>query len=183
MVKNLKNLVVDAKKDNKDALMEIINIFMPLIKKYSRKLLYDGAESDIIILLIKIIKAYPISKSDNNIEDKDIIAYVNISVKHEYIRLSKKFSRLANMETELNEDIYLIKADDNIENELLINDLLDKLSAIQKTILKELFLIGCTQTALAKKLNISRQAVNKNKVKALNKLKSYLIEEKTYWRS
>lgn len=183
MIKSLKDLVVEAKKDNKNAMMEIINIFMPLIKKYSRKLLYDGAESDIVILLIKIIKSYPISNEGKSIQDKDIVAYINVSVKHEYIRLSKKFSEFVKMETELNEDIYLIETDDNIENVLLINELLNKLSNMQKTILKELYIIGCTQTALAKKLNISRQAINKNKFKALNKLKSYLVEEKLYGRS
>jgi RNA polymerase sigma factor (sigma-70 family) len=177
MIKNLNDLVLEAKKDNKDAMMEIINIFMPLISKYSRKLLYDGADSDIIILIIKLIKCYPISNNENSIQDKDIIAYINISVKHEYIRLSKKFSQISRMEMELKDDIYLIQEHDNIENILLINELLDKLSNMQKIILKELFLIGCTQTDLAKRLNISRQAVNKNKSKALKKLKIYLMED------
>lgn len=31
--------------------MEIITIFKPLIRKYGLKLLYDGAESDIILLI------------------------------------------------------------------------------------------------------------------------------------
>lgn len=178
MEKYLNELVLAAQNDNKDAIMEIISIFRPLIKKYSAKLLYDGAESDLIILIIKLVKSFRISNKDNNIYDRDIIAYINASVKHEYIRLSKKFSKIVKMEIELNEDIYLIETDYNIENILLINELLDKLSSMQRTILIELFLIGRTQTDLAKKLNISRQAVNKNKFKALNKLKSYLVDGK-----
>jgi RNA polymerase sigma factor (sigma-70 family) len=180
MIGSLTSLLLEAKKGNKDSLMEIITIFNPLIRKYGRKLLYDGAESDIILLIIKLIKSYPNPKEESYIQERDIVAYINISVQHEYIRLSKKFSNLKKMEVELNEDIYLIQSNDNIETSLLVSELLDKLSIIQKTILTELFFIGSTQTTLAKKLNISRQAVNKNKSKALNKLKNYLIDENLY---
>jgi RNA polymerase sigma factor (sigma-70 family) len=174
MVKNLTDLVAKAKQNDKDALMEIITTFIPLIKKYSRKLLYDGAETDLIITIIKLVKSCPVYNNNKPVEDKDIVSYLHISVIHEYIRLSKKFTNLMKMEIALNEAIYLIPSNDNIENLLLINELLDKLPAMQRTILTELFLIGSTQTALAKKLNISRQAVNKNKFKALNKLKQYI---------
>lgn len=187
MTNNLKDLVIEVKKYNKNsenkenktteaAMMEIITIFTPLIKKYSRKLLYDGAESDLIILILKLIRYYPIPEEEVDIEDKDIIAYIHTSVKHEYIRLSKKYYAIVNMETELNEKVYYIPQYDNVENVLIVNELLDKLPYIQKTILKELFFMGYTQTDLAKKLNISRKAVNKNKFKALNKLKDYLVE-------
>lgn len=180
MIKNLHELVIEGQNGDKNSMMEIITIFMPLIKKYSRKLLYDGAETDMIILIIKLIKTYPILRNNNSIHEKEIIAYIHTSVKHEYIRLSKKFTKISTMEIELNEEIYLIPANDNIENILMINELLDKLTNIQRTILIELFLVGRTQTELAKKLKISRQAINKNKSKALNKLKSYLELDKLY---
>ena len=156
-------------------MLEIINKFMPLIKKYSRKLVYDGAESDLIIAIIKLIQSYP---NYNKISSEgEIIAYVNTSIIHEYIKLSKKSQKIASFEMPLNDDIYSIATDTNIENMLYVNELLDRLPASQSILLKHLFVDEYSEVNLAKKLNISRQAVNKNKRKALNNLKKYIDME------
>lgn len=170
---DLLELVLKSKESNKDAMLEIVNRFMPLIKKYSRKLEYDGSESDLIIAIIKLIQSYP---NYNNISSEgEIVAYINTSIIHEYIRLSKINQKIIAIEIPLNDDIYLITTDADIQNMVYVNELLDKLPTRQSILLKHLFIDEYSEAHLAKKLNISRQAVNKNKNKALNNLKNILI--------
>lgn len=56
MDKLLLDLIDEANNGDKNALLEIIFRFNYTIKKFSRELKYDGAESDLIISLIEIIK-------------------------------------------------------------------------------------------------------------------------------
>ena len=150
--------------DNKEYVEEIIKMFMPIIQKYSTKLNFDGADTDLIISLIKIIKSLPNLK-----EDKIIISYINVSIKHEYIRLSKKYNKIIKTELPLDEYIYQIPLDDD-ENLFILYELLDKLPQPQGQLLKEIFINGSSEISLANKLNISRQAVNK----ALENLRKYI---------
>lgn len=172
MSSELAELIIDSSKGNKSTLLEIINIFMPLIKKYSRKLNYDGTESDITIALIKVVKNYPVI--NNFIQDCDCISYINISIKHEYIRLSKKNYYIISRETELNEDIGLIYEDKENDDKILVKQLLYKLPIIQRDILINIFLKDYSEASIAKKFHVSRQAINKNKRKALRTLKMYI---------
>lgn len=59
---SLYNLIFKYQLGDKNAFLEIHEKFMPLIKKYSRKLNYDGSYSDMIITLLEIIKKIPINK-------------------------------------------------------------------------------------------------------------------------
>lgn len=55
MENNLNKLISEAQRGNKDSYIILINQFNPIIKKYSRKLGYDRADTDLIIWLIKTI--------------------------------------------------------------------------------------------------------------------------------
>ncbi|MCQ1528835.1 hypothetical protein [Lutispora saccharofermentans] len=55
MENNLYKLIVEAQKGNKDSCITLIDQFNPIVKKYSKKLGYDGADTDLIIWLIKTI--------------------------------------------------------------------------------------------------------------------------------
>lgn len=163
-------LAQSARDGNKDAKEKIIWRFIPLIKKYSRKLNYDGAESDLIIALLEIINNFPFYKKSNN--EKEFIAYITVSIKNEYIKLSKKYCKILNFEVELKEDIYKDPLMDiDPENMVLLNMLLEELPENQQKILKELFINGFSENDLAEKLRVTHQAVNKTKRKAINNLK------------
>ena len=174
MGNELMNLILKSKQGDKNAILEIINNFMPLIKKYSRKLLYDGADSDLIIALIKILKAYPIYKNNKVSKECKIVSYIAISVRHEYIRLSKKNYKIMTTEIELNEAIYLIQTDNDIGSMLFVNELLAKLPTKQGQLLRCLFVNEYSESELALRLTVSRQYINKIKRKALNNLKEYV---------
>lgn len=43
------NLISEAKAGNQNSMLEILNKFKPLIRKYSYKLNYEDAENDLIL--------------------------------------------------------------------------------------------------------------------------------------
>lgn len=167
-------LVIESQQHNKTSMTKIIERFNPLIKKYSRKLNYDGAETDLIIALIEAILSLPILKNKNFKKNKYIIGYIHSSIKNKYIYLSKKNSKILNTEIELNLDILNNNNFSSIDEPILIKCLLDNLTELQRTVIIQKIFNNYTDIEIGKKLNISRQAVNRIKNRALNNLRKSL---------
>ena len=51
------NLISNAKDGNKNSMLELLNKFKPLIKKYSYMLNYEDAENDLILSMINILES------------------------------------------------------------------------------------------------------------------------------
>ncbi|MDF2883394.1 MAG: polymerase sigma factor, sigma-70 family [Clostridiaceae bacterium] len=167
----LYELVEWSKKGDKERLLEIIYKFKPLIRKYSRKLCYDGSDSDLVICLLETIYNIPTDKVEMQ-KDECIAGYINISIKHKYIYLSKKYTSMLSRETELNTNIMDKNCEDIWEDYICLNNLVDKLPKLQQQIIKKIYFNGVLEKDLAKQLNISRQAVNRTKNRALKNLKN-----------
>jgi RNA polymerase sigma factor (sigma-70 family) len=180
VLNELKIIVEKAQDGNKNCMLIIIEKFRPLINKYSKKLNYSGANSDLIICLIEIISNIPMVKNPKFKEDKYIIGYIHISIKRKYFQLYREHLNVISRETELNlniiSDYYLDKSWNLIDNRIFILNLMDKLSQYQKYIIKKIFVYDFSVSELANELNISRQSVNRAKNRALNNLRKYAVE-------
>jgi RNA polymerase sigma factor (sigma-70 family) len=174
MTNELYELIQKIQNNDNVSFMEIIERFMPLIKKYAKKLNYDGADTDLIISFIKLIKNLLISQNKLLQEDQEIISYISVSIKNEYIRLSQKYSKTYKNEVPFQENLInnTLCYDDN--NDFIMEDLLAHLPELQRKVLVGIYLSNLKQVEIAKSLNISRQAVNKTKKNALKSLKQYL---------
>lgn len=53
------DLILKAKSGDRNAMMEIIERFTPIIKKYSYKLNYEDTEQDLILNLIQAVYKMP----------------------------------------------------------------------------------------------------------------------------
>lgn len=155
--------------NNAYALQNTIETFNPLIKKYSRLLQYNEAESDLTTALIIILCKMPRLQNQAL-----IVGYVAKSLKNEYIALSKKRQRQANHE--LLRDEVLVSEDGDLDIELTVDvkNALSKLTENQKYIIYLKYYLDYSDAEIASILNISRQAVNKLKRAALQKLKALL---------
>ncbi|MCC5467581.1 sigma-70 family RNA polymerase sigma factor [Pelosinus baikalensis] len=175
----LSDKVKKAQMGNEKYMLQILEKFNPLIKKYNRQLNYDGAESDLIIALIEIIKYIPVFKNINLQKDNCIVGYISISIKNKYIKLSKKYMDIVNNETSLDLNILSTSEEDQrlIDNRIYVLDLLDKLPNYQKRIINNIYIQNVSETDLAKELNISRQSVNRAKNRALNNLKKIAAKQ------
>lgn len=79
MENNILKKIIKYKEGNNNSLLEIIEIFNPLISKYSRLLDKEDTRQDLIIHLIKVLNKVPI---DNKclFKNKEIIGYNKLSV-------------------------------------------------------------------------------------------------------
>jgi RNA polymerase sigma factor (sigma-70 family) len=170
----LKDILEKAQNNNKECMLSIIEKFKPLVKKYSNKLNYDGADSDLVISLIETINCIPIYKNAKFNEDKYIVGYINTSIKHKYIQLSKKNTNIIDKEIELDLNIisnHEVMEDWNLIDTIFLSNLVDKLSSYHKNIIRKIFMYNISEADLAKELKISRQSVNRAKNRALDNLR------------
>ena len=56
--KKLTQVVTEVKNGNKESLTELVERLTPIIKRCSRKLGYDGSESDLVEHIVKAAKNY-----------------------------------------------------------------------------------------------------------------------------
>jgi len=171
-LKEIFNLINESQHSNEKSTMELIIMFNPLIQKYSRKLNYDGADTDLITFILEIIPNIPIFKESNMQNDGCLVNYICNSIKHKFVYLSKKNNKIISMETELNTDILIQSYEEPMESNLFISSLLGNLSRIQKQIIKKIFIQDISENTISKQLNISRQAVNRTKNRALKVLRN-----------
>ncbi len=54
----LRELIIRAKSGNKEAMAQVVQRFTPIIKKYSRRLGYDEACSDLELWIIEAVHRY-----------------------------------------------------------------------------------------------------------------------------
>lgn len=168
----LKNLFQKAQKGDKDALLMLIEQFMPLINKYKRKLDCDGSETDLLIRFIEIAKS---EKTVSITTEKQLIKYVETCIKNEYIRLSKNQNKVQKSELLIldndmpdNRDVY-----DKIGIKTTVRKALNQLTSLQREIIIRSVINNEKEKDIASDLNISQQAVSKAKNKALEKMKKF----------
>lgn len=159
--------------NNKEVLEVLINKFTPLIKKYSIKLKYDGAETDLLIRFIEIINL--ISKNDKLLKNERImVSYINKSIINYYIYLSKKNCNLLQNEAlDINENLYqnvIFSSEECSFKNIELIESLNILNCKEKCVLVNL-LKGYSISEISKMLCITRQAVNKIKLRAFSKLR------------
>lgn len=172
MQHNLTKLICKSKDKCNESMLQLIYQFMPLINKYARKLNYEDAKNDLIEHFIITIKKMP-----PMIEAKSI-KYIETSIRNQSIVLSKKQQQYEN-KIILTDSIETEFTDKEIQySSLDIKIILDGLNQKTKEILIARYIYGYTDEEIAKKYNISRQAVHKSRKKALLQLKENLSERK-----
>ncbi|SHK61564.1 RNA polymerase sigma factor [Tepidibacter formicigenes] len=176
MKKSFFEIIEKAKDGDKEAFIEIINKFEPTLKKFSRELNYELAETDLIIALIEIVKGIKSSNFKTK-NDGVVVNYIYNSMKNRKVDLFRKYVKGVKEEMEINLDVIENEANYQIEDGVFVKDLLNMLTDIQKIVIVEKFIKGYSDAEIATKLHISRQAVNKAKNKAIKRLKEYLKTE------
>lgn len=79
--------LIKSSEQNKEAKIKIIEKFSPLLNKYSKKLDYEYAKTDLVIALLEIIQS--LSKLDKlSFTEGTLVKYIATSMYHSYIYLS-----------------------------------------------------------------------------------------------
>lgn len=174
MNNELFELLFYAQNGDKKATEKLYLKFFKLIKKFGKMVNLDGAETDITIFFLEFIKKINLKKLENK-SSGEIINYIYISLKNYTFSLVKQVLKKKIDESNIIVDqIYY----DNFDQFELIDTLNSlNLSEIQKQITLYIYLYNYKISEIAKILNVSRQAVNQNKIKALKIIEKGLIKK------
>lgn len=173
MNKTLYELIENAQNNNNNALYTVIQNFSPTIKKFSKKLNYEEAETDLTIFLITLIKKMNLSyfylKGDGV-----LVNYIHSAIKNKYIDIYRKNKNQNNVQVELIANLLEDKSNYNFDETVIMKMLLADLTNTEKAVIIGLYYCGNKYGDIAKKLKLSRQSIYNIKNKALNKIKQKL---------
>ena len=169
MINNLYEVFKNAQNKSEEHVIELYNKFLPLIKGYGRKLNYEEAESDLTIFLLEYIKKVDLNKFKNR-SDGEIVSYIKLIFKNKYIDVLRQLMN-KNIETPIvKTEIICNDCYKNLEEEYILS-LMKDLNDIQRKIIVGRYFHGYSDDNLSEILKISRQAVYKNRKKALELIK------------
>jgi len=153
--------------DDKDALAAIIEKFQPLIKKYSNRLNYDEAASDVIISLHEVIyKLNPIINIDPYCEG-ELVNLLNTSLRRKVVDLHRKHKLETRIKETPFDDLEHLSASYGFEDAVMIHETLSMLTEKQRFVLEARYYHGYSGIEIAAQMKISRQAVNKLQQRAV----------------
>lgn len=166
----LYDIIKNYKQGNKESIIEVIELFNPLLNKLERQSNHYDIKSELTLFIIELMDKLPF-ENKKFCHDKYIVSYISKSIKNKYIYLNKKACDQLNKENEINLEIL---KNDRVENNLdiiLFRDLIKSLTHKEQEIIIYKYGLNYSDIEIAELFNISRQSVNKTKTRALNKLK------------
>lgn len=165
---------------DRQAMLELVNKFKPLIRKYSRNFFYEDIETDLTIALLQTSQKLNLCNFDKENEGA-LVIYFSTVVRNTYIDAVKKSKQhLEHItlfeKTDLDnfEGLDPIK---DLESSLEVDLLLKGLSMLQKEVILDIFIFEKSEVEIAKKRHITKQAVSNTKTRALKKLRENYIEK------
>lgn len=162
-------------KGDPDSALILVRVFTPLLKKYAYMLRTEDAYEDLQCYLLETLKGISIKKL-NNSTNGAIINYVQQAIYHKYISISKaaRMERSVihiedlSVSDALQYDTRFSIADDC--SCLLLADMRNILSEKEYQVISLYYFKRHSIAKIAKQMEVSRQAVNQTKNKALRKL-------------
>ena len=168
--KTVAELRLLASTGSEPALLELLTRFNPLLNKYSRKFEYEYTFSELQLLLISLIKNFPLQANDWN--DAQTVSYIAKSVYTNYIKLSKRNDFHENNLIEYNPNIAEEYYTTPMDEKVILQEMLQGLTDVQQEVIIRHYIYGYSIQEIAELRGISRQAVNKIKNQALQFLKN-----------
>ena len=177
----LRQKVLLAQSGDQDSMQDLIDLFKPLLKHYSRILYVEDSFNELVLSFIEIVHAIPLeSLKDNN--DGVIVKYISTSLKNAYISLIRKNAKeiLPVVSWEEMTESQRIKVLSPIYDidKTHFDDLLSlcpTLTVKEKEILTLVYLYGYSSVEIANKFSSSKQNINQIKRRALQKMKSAMV--------
>lgn len=179
----LLDIIERAKANDSDAMVDIIDRFAPILRKYARLLRYEDAYEDLVVELIDFIQKFQPDKLIIK-NDGAIVNYIGITLHNKYISLAKRHSMASTLEVTESD---LTDAQKHVvENTMTApaNEFLDVtaylsgriLTPRQERVIMLHYYDGYSISQIAKQDGVSRQNVNKIKKSALDKLRDAMVK-------
>lgn len=168
--------IVRAQQGCSEDMEALVEKFGPILRKYSRKLFWEDALSDMTVAFIELIYNLPVDHLRRK-TDEVIVSYIAKSVYNTYIALLNGYFSRPQPTASLDEvtETLKLEAISHVDKreKLAFQDLLDlcpKLTDKERTILTAVYYWGYTSTEIADQLSTSKQNINQIKLRALRKI-------------
>lgn len=178
-MKNIAEKIRLAKTGNEEAMMEILDICNPIVKKYTRLLDFDeDCKSELVLKVILLVKEEINLDKIANTSDGAMINYFSIALRNHYIALSVSKCRIRDNEVAYEQDSIgeMLEGNPQIETGIVESDIAETMKTAltdrECLCIQRIVLEGWTAESLAATLGISKQAVNQCKKRALEKLRN-----------
>lgn len=163
-----------------EEMTKIIAQFLPLLKKYARKLFYSDALFDLQADFIELVQNFDVLEFHPD-DNPHILSYINRSMKNAYIKYSKREQRYHSHQLPLgdlsDDERDLVEKRSFVLEDycgLFLQDLSNLLSNREFYVIIQYIFHQKSINDISKELCISRQATSKIKKKAFEKLRSEL---------
>ncbi len=167
-------LVEEFKKGDKNKFLDILLKFDPLLNKLQRNSCYEDMKNELTLFLFILLDKIPIELV-NLKNDRYIISYIAKSIKYQYIHINKIHQNKNNNTLYLNEDVFNIGYTEDLSN-IILNDIIKSLTIKEQNVIKNIYLNNKSESEVGRKLGVSRQAIHKTHVRALNKIKKIYLK-------
>ena len=169
----LYQILSKCKLHDEEAYLKLIEKFQPLLKKYSYLLNYDDAYNDMQLSLLELSQVIPLENFQNN--DAFLVSYISKSMKNKYIALSSKNQNIQSHILSLDEMMdYTDENNKDIKFNIILELNLECLTELQKKVIIYRYYYEYSDNEIAKVLGVSRQAVNRLRNRAIEKLRNIL---------
>lgn len=161
-----------AQQGEENEILFIIEKFNPLLSKYAGRLSAEDGKNELIFFLLAFIKKADLTKFQF---DAQLIAYLEQSVVHEYIRLSKKYDKTNQHEQLLGDENINAEVQDFAlasDSNLFVSSCFQKLNDKEQRVLYLHYVLEYSIAEIAELCQVSRQAVNQLKNRAVKKISS-----------
>jgi RNA polymerase sigma factor (sigma-70 family) len=169
-------LLCNSQKGDEEATKELFLDFYPAIKNLSKKISYEEAETDLTISFLEFIKRIDIGKFFYK-DKKEIAKFINVFLKNKSVDLFRKHVLRQEELVEINYDLLKDPSNGDFISNIFVSELIEKLPLRQRQVIVKKFIFEFSDIEIANQLQISRQAVNSIKRRALNRLKKILADE------
>lgn len=175
-------LILRSQTGDKNATLELIKKFNPLLKKYAYKLFYDDAYNDLLVDFVELLKNVKMENIRNKCEGS-MVSYISKSIQCSYMKESdavKKLRRLIPESDFKEETLYALETASAVNDTYFAYEFpgIEKvLTKPEATVVKLVYLSGYSIRETAQRLGISRQAANQMKNRALRKLKIKFLDK------
>lgn len=149
---------------------ELYGVFEKLLRFYEKKLGYDDAGQELTLFLLELLYGLDTDKFMPD-DTESLKRYIAVSVRNQYILLSKRNQRYALTCNELYDNLghYSVEPDDGIT----LAEGLKLLSERQRLAVAYRYIYGFSDVEIADMLSVSRQAVNRLESRGLAVLREY----------
>lgn len=168
--KELLCIVREIKNKDMSRFAKLYEAFARLIHHYEMKLGYDDAGQELTVFLLELI--YSLDTDKFFPDDTDLLnRYIAASIRNKYIALSKRKHRHMLESCELYDCAYCV---DEVEGSVTLKEGMKQLNQRQRESLILKYIYGYSDTEIADRLGITRQAVNRLEKRGLSILREYL---------